>query len=164
MNLQDLPDHSRVWVFAASRPLSASESETLLTSVDRHVAGWLAHGHPVVGAWEWRFNQFLLVAADETATGVSGCSIDGLFRVLKQAEADLGVELLAAGRVWFRDEAGEIRSASRPEFRRLAEAGTVGPDTPVFDNTVATLGDVRDGRWERPLRESWHGRAFPVTV
>lgn len=157
-----LPDEARVWVFAAARPLTEAEAGRLHAAVDRHVRSWLAHGRPVVGDWEWRYGRFLLVAADEAATGVSGCSIDGLFRVLQQTGDELGVPLVGSSGVWFRDADGEVRSATRPEFRRLAAAGAVGPETLVFDNTVSSLGDVRAGRWERPLRDSWHARAFPV--
>jgi hypothetical protein len=38
----------------------------------------------------------------------------------------------------------------------------VGEDTVVFDNTVATVGDLRAGKWERPFRDAWHAKAFPL--
>lgn len=160
MTLADLPDDARLWVFAAARPLEPAEVETLVSAVDRHVRGWLAHGHPVVGAHELRYDQFLLVAADERATGVSGCSIDGLFHVLQRVQSDLGVRLLDSTSVWFRDGDGEIRSVSRADFRGKVQAAEVGPETLVFNNTVTRVGELRQGRWETPLRESWHARAF----
>jgi hypothetical protein len=55
-----------------------------------------------------------------------------------------------------------VRAVERPEFRRLAQAGEVSEDTVVFDNTVATVGDLRAGRWEKPFRDAWHARAFPL--
>lgn len=159
-SLSDMPDAGRLWIFAAPRALNEAEAESLLSHVDGFLTRWNAHGHPVVGAREWRHDHFLLVAADEEATGVSGCSIDSLFRVLAEAEAETGVSLLDASRVWYRDAAGEVRSVTRPEFRALAEAGEVDAGTAVFDNTAATVGALRAGEWERPMRESWHGRAF----
>lgn len=156
-----LPDDARVWIFSASRPLAAREAERLLERVDRFVEGWLAHGRPVVGGREWRHGRFLLVAADERATGVSGCSIDSLFHTLQAVGAELGAELLDRSGVWFRGADGEIRVVSRPEFRALARAGEVGEDTVVFNHTVGTVGEMRNGRWEVPLRDSWHAQAFP---
>ncbi|CAA9307741.1 MAG: hypothetical protein AVDCRST_MAG89-913, partial [uncultured Gemmatimonadetes bacterium] len=94
MTFADLPADARLWIFAAARQLQPAEAERLHVAVDHHVQGWLAHGHPVVGAHELRYNQFLLVGADERATGVSGCSIDGLFRVLQGVEKELGIPLL----------------------------------------------------------------------
>lgn len=160
MRFADLPNDARLWVFPAVRRLEPAEVEPLLAAVDRHVRGWLAHGHPVVGAHELRYDRFLLVGADERATGVSGCSIDGLFHVLQGLEGGLGVRLLDSAPVWFRDADGEIRSVTRADFRVQVQSGEVGPDTVVFNNTVATVGELREGRWETPLRESWHARAF----
>ena len=160
----DLPDDSRLWVFAASRALTPEESGTLIGRVDEFLAGWQAHGHPVVGARDLRLDQFLLVAADERATGVSGCSIDSLYRVLKEAERDLGIGLLDSSLVFYRDGDGTVRAASRPDFRELLRDGAVDEDTPVFDNTVSTVGALRAGGWDTPLRDSWHARAFPVAA
>lgn len=162
MTLAGFPDDARLWAFAAARRLQAAEVDKLLTAVDRHVRSWLAHGHPVVGGFELCYNQFLLVAADERATGVSGCSIDGLFRVLQGLDSELGVRLLDSSPVWFRDGSGEIRAVPRAAFREKVRAGEVGPETIVFNNTVATVGELREGLWETPLRESWHARAFRV--
>ena len=157
-----LPADARLWIFAASRPLSADESAALLGRVDAFVEGWLAHGHPVVGARDWRYDRFLLVGADERATGVSGCSIDTLFRVFKELEAQLGAGLLDPCGVWVRDAAGEIPSAARPEFRALVQSGEVGEDTVVFNNTITTVGELLAGKWEVPVRDSWHAHAFAV--
>lgn len=155
-----LPDTARLWIFASPEPLSDPKAERLLEVVDTHLASWLAHGRPVVGARDWRYDRFLLVAADEAATGVSGCSIDSLFHVLQREEQRLGIRLLDPAPVWFRDAAGELRSATRSEFRAHVRNGSLGPDTVVFDNTVATVGDVREARWETRMKDAWHQRAF----
>lgn len=159
---EQIPDHARVWVFAASRPLEPHQSEALLRGIDRFIAGWAAHGAPVVGGRDLRYDRFLFVAADERATGVSGCSTDTLFHAVAAAELETGVPLRDSSLVYWRDRAGEIRAAPRPEFRALAAAGEVDGDTVVFDNTIATLGDLRGGAWETRMSGSWHGRAFPT--
>src|SRR5688500_13610382 len=156
-----MPGHSRLWVFASPRPLQDDEARDLLSRVDSFLEEWHAHGHPVSGSRDWLDDQFLLIAADEEATGVSGCSIDSLFRVFKAMERETGVSMMDASRVWYRDAEGRVRSLPRAEFRDLARDGEVGPETLVFDNTVATVRGLRDGKWERPLRDSWHAKAFP---
>ena len=157
-----LPDDARLWVFAAARPLSAAQQEQLLAEVDAFLHRWAAHGAPVVGGRELREGRFLLVGADERATGVSGCSIDTLYRALGGLEAATGVPMRDASLVFYRDAAGEIQAEPRAAFRERARAGGVDGETPVFDNTVGSVGDLRAGRWELPLRESWHARAFGV--
>ena len=158
-----LPDDARLWVFAAAHPLAPDQAEALLARVDGFLERWAAHGAPVLGARDLRHGQFLLIAADERATGVSGCSIDTLFHALGEVEEAVQTELRrTASLVLYRDATGAVRSTDRAEFRRLAGAAEVGEDTVVFDNTVATVGDLRAGKWERPFRESWHAKAFPL--
>jgi hypothetical protein len=154
-----LPDDARIWVFAAERPLQVAERETLLGEVDRFLDTWAAHGMPLTCGRDLRYDRFVLVGVDEKAAGVSGCSIDALTRILRQHERGLGISLLDNGPVHYRTSDGIARVA-RGEFRRLAEAGEVTPETTVFDNTVATLGAVRTGKWETAARSAWHGRAF----
>ncbi|HEU0054395.1 MAG TPA: hypothetical protein VFQ39_14505 [Longimicrobium sp.] len=162
VDFDQVPDDARVWIFGAARPLTDDEQERLARAADDFVARWAAHGAPVVGARELRDGRFLLVAADERATGVSGCSIDSLFHALGALETELGVALRDSGLVFWRGADGEVRSAPRSDFRALARAGEVDEDTVVFDNTVATAGDLRAGRWETRFRDAWHARAFPL--
>lgn len=155
-----MPDTARVWVFGAAQPLLGGEAERVVAAVTDFLAGWHAHGAPVVGAFDLRDERFLLIAADEAATGVSGCSIDSLYSSLREVERAAGITLLDSSPVWYRDDSRAVRMASRREFRELCRAGEVGRATRVFDNTVSTVGGVRNGEWERPLSSSWHGRAF----
>lgn len=159
ISFADLPEHARLWVFAAERELSADEADRLLGASDAFLTQWAAHGAPLTCARDYRLNRFLLVGVDEQAAGVSGCSIDALTRTLKQLSAELGVALIDNSPVIYRD-GEEIQRVSRARFGELAESGVVSLSTPVFDNTVATVGDVRAGRWEKPAGESWHGKAF----
>ena len=155
----ELPGDARVWIFAAGRPLQPVEQERLLAEVDRFIAGWGAHDAPLTAGRELRYERFLFVAVDQRRVGPSGCSIDALVREMKRLGRELGVELVDHAPVVFR-EGGEIRRVARDEFAALAAAGAVGPQTTVFDNTLTRLGDVRAGRWETPVANSWHARAF----
>ena len=159
VSLDQLPDHARLWIFAADRQLPASESSRLLAQVDAFLAQWKAHGHPLTVARDWRYDRFLLVGVDEASAGASGCSIDAMVRTLGELERDLSVQLLDNGPVVYRDDGG-IARLSRPAFAELARAGGVSADTIVFNNAVTRVGELREGRWEAPARACWHGRAF----
>lgn len=154
-----MPDHARLWVFAADRDLAGAERNALLAAVDDFQAKWAAHGTPLTSARDLRYDRFLLVAVDEQAAGVSGCSIDALTRQLRGLEQEFGLALLDNGPVNYRSTEG-IRRAARPAFRQLAESGAVTAGTVVFDNTAPTVGAVREGRWEAPAEETWVGRSF----
>jgi hypothetical protein len=157
-----LPPSARLWVFAAERPLDTAERARLLDLVDDFLSSWKAHGVPLTSAREFRYDRFLLVGVDEAATGASGCSIDAMVHQLETLERALGVALLDHGPVLFRRD-DTIARLPRPDFAELARRGDVSPETIVFDNTVTRVGDLREGRWERPARESWHARAFGLS-
>ena len=154
-----LPGDSRLWIFAAERPLSELERSRVLGAVDAFIGQWAAHAVPLTTARDLRYDQFIFVAVDERAAGASGCSVDALVRQMKGLQVELGVELVNHAPVLYRDGDGIARVA-REEFAYLAESGGVSSATVVFDNTLTTVGAVRDGRWELPARDSWHGRAF----
>ena len=62
-----MPDTARLWIFPATRPLSAAEGERVLAETDAFIAGWAAHGVPLTAARDLRHERFLMVAADEAA-------------------------------------------------------------------------------------------------
>jgi hypothetical protein len=151
-----LPDDARVWVFASESPLKGGSAHRLLDEVDRYLEQWRAHGQPLTCARTWRDDRFLAVGVDQTDAYASGCSIDGLFRVLQALRPVLGASLLGGGRVHYRDERGAIQSASREEFANLGARGGVTAETRVFDPTVATVAEWRQ-RFETDAGQSWHG-------
>lgn len=156
----NLPESARLWVYGAAQPVAGDEAVHLLTLVQAFIEEWHAHGEPVVAGCDWMYDHFLLVGADEEATGVSGCSIDSLFRTLRRIEGEMGVTLLDSSLVFYRDTEGEVLAVPRGEFRALVEAGEISNRTRVFDNTVGTVAALHNGEWERPFAGSWQERAF----
>jgi hypothetical protein len=159
VSFEQLPADARLWIFAASRGLSAAEQARVLAETDAFIAGWTAHGLPLTAARAVQYGQFIFVAVDEQAAGASGCSIDALVRRMRDLQNDLGVELVNHGPVVYR-RGESIARVSRDEFADLASTGAVTPDTVVFDNTLTSVGELRDGRWEVRAGDSWHARAF----
>lgn len=159
ISFEQLPDHGRAWVFPASRTLSDQEADAFIGAVDDFLATWTAHGSPLQSGRELVDRQFLLVGVDVDVESPSGCSIDALVNQLRALGAELGVTIVDHAPVWFRD-AGEIRRTTRGDFRALASDGSIGPNVRVFDTTLTTVGQIREGRLERPASETWHGRAF----
>ena len=154
-----LPDSSRLWIFPSDRPLSPEEQETLIRSAEEGLDDWSAHGSPVTWGCGIERDQALVIGVDETRTALTGCSIDGAIRHIRDLESRFKTSLLDNGRVFFRD--GERMSAvSRAEFKKLVAKGSVQDDTLVYDNVIATVGELRGGSWEIPFRTSWHSEAF----
>ena len=150
-----LPSAARVWIFASDRPLTGSEADTLLAEVDRFLDQWKAHGAPLRSAREWRDDRFLAIGVDPTAEQASGCSIDGLFRGLRELERSLNTQLVGGGRVFYRDSEGRSLSAPRNEV-----ASVIAPDTQVYDTSITDAATYRSG-FVKKASESWVAALLP---
>ena len=156
----ELQDTARVWVFASDRPVVGNHAADLLAEVDRFLDQWAAHGAELTCARDWREDRFLIVAVDEGVHAASGCSIDGLFRVLNRLEPAVGASLLGGDNVYYRDESGSVAAVSRDEFSDLAVTGAVHGGTLVFDTTVTRMRDLHE-HFETDAAHSWHAVLLP---
>ena len=159
VGFEQLPEHARLWIFAAQRELDDPERARVLEEVDRFIDQWTAHNVPLTAARDWRQGRFLMIGVDEEAAGLSGCSIDALVRRMKVLQEELGVELVNNAPVLFKN-GGTIERVSRERFAELVEAGAVSLETPVFNNTLTRVRDLRAGCWEVRAEDSWHRQAF----
>lgn len=155
VQIKDLPDSARAWVFGADHTLDQGAAALLLREVDRFLSQWHAHGAPLTVGRDWKYGRFLTVAVDQSTAGASGCSIDGLFRALKALEPRLGASLVTSGCVFYRDADGAIECVARDLFTALSAQGKITPETHVFDSSVTTLGEWR-ARFELEAAQSWH--------
>ncbi len=161
INFQDLPDHARLWIFAAERSFTEKELSFIKSQMDQFVQQWVAHKQELKAGWELRYDRFILVGVDESLTPVSGCSIDNLIHNLKRLQEQLDTQIVNThDRVYFRDVSNHIQCVERPKFKELVEIGSVTADTVVFNNTIQTVRELRQGLWEIPMSKSWHWQAF----
>ena len=151
-----LPSEARVWVFASDKPLTGEDADTLLAEVDRFLAQWKAHGAPLRSAREWRDDRFLAIGVDPTAEQASGCSIDGLFRGLRDLERELSTTLVAGGRVFYRDASGRSQITTRRDVPRV-----IAPETLVYDTNVTDARAYRDA-FVRKASETWVRSLLPA--
>lgn len=158
VELDSLSDDAVIWVFGIAPALDAHAAAAVLRNVDALLDQWTAHNVPVTAGRELRDGRFLVVAA-EAGGETSGCSVDKLFGLVRGLERQLGVSMLDANLVFFRDGNGTVASATRSEFRDRCNARTV-----VFDTTARRLAELRSGSWERPARDSWHRQLLAITA
>lgn len=151
---ENLPDASRVWIFGSDRSLTEDGTTTLLKGVEEHLTEWKAHGEPLTVGSQLRDNRFLVIAVDQSTAGATGCSIDGLFRVLQGLEPTIGASLVGGGKVFYRDSHAQVQSTTRDRIPELVQSGVITKDTVVFDTSLTDLGAFRAG-FEKRAKESW---------
>jgi hypothetical protein len=151
-----LPDDARLWLVALTQP---TEAARLTEEMDALMARWRHKGVQYSGAWTLLDHRILAVAEPTLAAEPSGCAIDGMLRGLHQIAARLGLALEDPQAVLFRTAEG-IQSVPRTELEARLTDGILGANTPVLDLALLSLGQLREGRMERPLASTWIGRKY----
>lgn len=146
------PD-SRVWVYQSGRIFSLSEAFEVEDKLNAFTAQWQSHGTPVKGEAHLFFGQFIVLLADETATGVSGCSTDSSVRLIKEIEQQFQVNLFDRITLAFLIN-NKIQLLPISQLTYGVENSFIQPDTLYFNNLVQTKEELENS-WIIPVKDSW---------
>ncbi len=149
----DFNDNSKVWIYQSSRLFSIGEALQIEGNLNDLVTNWKSHGTPVKGYANLFFGQFIILMADEAATGVSGCSIDSSVRIIQQIEQQLKVEMFNWQSLAFVVN-DKVQVVPRQQLNYAIENNFITPQTLFFNNVVNTKKELED-RWRIPVSESW---------
>lgn len=150
---EDMDASSRVWIYQSSRLFTISEAFQLEGFLNAFVTSWDSHGVPVKGYANLFYGQFIILMADETASGVSGCSTDGSVRLMKKVEQEFQVQLFDRLLLAFllKDKV-QLLPLSQLEF--AVQNDFITEDTLYFNNTVQNKKELEE-KWLVPVKESW---------
>ena len=149
------PD-SRVWIYQSSRLFTLNEALTIEDLLNDFTAKWLSHGVPVKGAGYLFFGQFIILMADESATGVSGCSTDSSVRLIKEIEKQFGVSMFDRTSMAFVVK-DKIQLLPLAQVQYAVENGFIDGNTLYFNNLVQTKEEL-ENKWIIPVKDSWLAR------
>lgn len=144
---------SRVWVYQSSRLFSLSEAFDVEDLLKEFTGQWKSHGTPVKGAGYLFFGQFIVLMADERATGVSGCSTDSSVRLIKDIEQRFGVSMFDRTTLAFVVK-DKIQMLPLPQLQYAVDNGFITADTLYFNNLVQTKVEL-ETKWIVAMKDSW---------
>lgn len=153
---------SRVWVYQSSRLFSLSESLEIEDLLKEFTGKWQSHGTPVKGAAYLFFGQFIILMADETATGVSGCSTDSSVRLIKDIEQRFAVNMFDRTTLAFVIK-DKIQLLPISQVTYAFDNGFLNADTLYFNNLVQTKEEL-ENNWIIPIKQSWLRKRFDLKV
>lgn len=149
----NFPASSRVWIYQSSRLLSIAEALQAEKAIQEFVSQWTTHGAPVKGAGYLFFGQFLVLMADESQNGVSGCSTDSSVHFVKSLEQKLQVSFFDRTSLAFVVN-DKIQLLPLSQLGYAAQNGFIKEDTLFFQNTVQTKAELEE-KWIVKVGESW---------
>lgn len=150
---EDFSPQSRVWVYQSSRVLMLSEALETETMLTDFVESWQSHGADVAGYANLFFGQFLVLMADETKAGVSGCSTDASVRFVKETGERFKVDFFNRTALAFVVK-DKIQVLPINQLSYAAANGFITPDTLYFNNPVQTKKELEES-WIVPVKQSW---------
>lgn len=153
---KNLPNNSRVWIYQSNREFTAKEIEFISTKAEEFINSWTRHGDDLKGSFTIKYNQFLVLAVDESFNNVSGCSIDASVHFIQALEKELQLNLMDKMNVTFKN-GNHINLVRLSDFQKFAKEHKITQETIVFNNMVATKEDFENS-WEVPAKDSWHKR------
>ena len=150
---EDFNDNSRVWIYQSSRMFFISEALEMEEMLEKFVKEWDSHGTPVKGFANLFFGRFIIIMADETATGVSGCSTDKSVRLIKSIEEKYKVDLFNRQTLAFVVK-DKIEQVPLSQLSYAFENKFLDEETLYFNNTVLTKKELLEN-WITPIKNSW---------
>ncbi|MFC4269821.1 ABC transporter ATPase [Polaribacter marinivivus] len=153
---KNLPNNSRVWIYQSNREFTEKEIAFISTKAEEFINSWTRHGDDLKGSFTIKYNQFLVLAVDESFNNVSGCSIDASVHFIQALEKELQLNLMDKLNVTFKN-GNHINLVRLSDFQKFAKEHKITQETIVFNNMVATKEDFENS-WEVPAKDSWHKR------
>ena len=155
------PD-SRVWIYQSSRLFTLNEALTIEDLLNDFTDKWLSHGTPVKGAAYLFFGQFIILMADEKATGVSGCSTDSSVRLIKDIEQRFGVNMFDRTTLAFLVK-DKVQLLPLSQLQYAFDNRFIDSHTLYFNNLVQTKVEL-ENNWLIPIKDSWLSKRITVNV
>jgi len=149
----DFAPDSRVWVYQSSRLFGFSEALHIEDLLKNFTENWQSHGSPVKGYGNLFYGQFIVLMADERATGVSGCSTDSSVRLIKQIEQLFNVNMFDRTSLAF-EVKDKVQILPLAQLQYAIDNNFISPDTLYFNNLVQTKEELEKS-WMVPVKDSW---------
>ena len=147
------PPQSRVWVYQSNRLFTMSEALEIEGMLKEFTDIWKSHGTPVRGSAYLFFGQFIILMADESATGVSGCSTDSSVRLIKEVEQRFVVNMFDRMNLAFIVK-DKVQLLPMSQLQYALDNKFITPDTLYFNNLVQTKEEL-EKQWLVPVKDSW---------
>jgi hypothetical protein len=157
----DFNDNSRVWIYQSSRLFFMSEALEMEDMLNNFATNWKSHGAAVKGYANLFFGQFIVLMADESATGVSGCSTDSSVHLIKSIEEKYKVQMFDRQNLAFvvKDKV-QLLPLSQLEYG--VENNFINGDTLYFNNTVLSKKEMIE-KWIITVKDSWLAKRVNFT-
>lgn len=156
---ESLPDHSRIWVYQSNRKLNCQELNIISDTLRAFTKRWNVHSTPLPSSFDMRFDQFVILAADEDAFSASGCSIDDSVRTIKDLGKLISADFFDRTQMAFKNNEIIVTIAMN-DLKEQYRLGAWNDESLFFNNLVSVKSDL-ESLWLVPATSAWVKRYIP---
>jgi hypothetical protein len=92
VNLDQMSDESKVWIYTANREITKDEQEQFTPMLEHFAEQWTAHKLNVKASVFFENDYLLVLMADESLNPVSGCSIDSSVHFVQELGNKMNID------------------------------------------------------------------------
>jgi len=155
--IEELAAESRFWVYLSSRFFTDQEVEALNNRIREFTSGWTAHNNQLKATGWIEFNCYLILVADETKSGASGCSIDKSVRFIRELGLEFETDWFDRLIFVYLDEGQNPVYIHKSNLQTAFESGTINDKTLFVNSLVKNKLEYKHD-WLIPFVKSWHKR------
>lgn len=160
VSYEDLSPDSRLWIYSSKRTLNADEQAQILKVLKQFTDSWQAHGKDVHSRAEIREDRFILLFADESKSGVTGCSIDASVSIFREIEQAIQLDLFNRMN-FFLSVNGSIKLLEKHALESELASGQLNGKSLIYDNMIGSKVELEHS-WLKPIEESKYSRLFSI--
>lgn len=153
VDFKTMPDDSRIWIYQSNRDFNESEIGVIKDKTISFLDNWQAHGKDLECSYSIIDKRFIILAVNESANPIGGCSIDFSLQLIKDISNTIGVDLLNRLVVNCKLD-NTIESLSLSDLKNKIKDGVFSPETIIF-NTAINYKSELFNNFEIDIRSSW---------
>ncbi|AUC85990.1 ABC transporter ATPase [Polaribacter sp. ALD11] len=156
VDFKEIPEDAKVWVYPSSRKFYPNEIEAIEEKVKTFVENWKSDDENFKASYQFLYNRFIILTADDVATELSNSDIDASVSLIIGLQETYEVALLDRMNVCFK-QGEHVQYKDLKDFKKLLKNKALTGKTIIFDNLITTKQDF-ENFWEIPIEESWYNR------
>jgi hypothetical protein len=158
----DFSGDSRVWIYQCNRLFTMSEAIEIEEKLNEFTRNWKSHQVTVKGFGTLFFGQFIVLMADETESGVSGCSTDSSVRLIKAFEHTYNVGLFERTVLAFIIQ-DKLELLPISQLSYAFDNNFLNGETLFFNNNIENKNDLINN-WIIPIKDSWISKRYSIST
>ena len=153
VDFKTMPDDSRIWIYQSNRDFNESEIGVIKDKTISFLDNWQAHGKDLECSYSIIDKRFIILAVNESANPIGGCSIDFSLQLIKDISNTIGIDLLNRLVVNYKSD-NRIESLSLSDLKNKIKDGFFSPETIIFNTDINSKSELLNN-FKIDIKSSW---------